>query len=353
MTGLGAISSGYGAWMDAVAGAAVAAAGRLAFPRRVQVVEDASGGLVVRKGKDPAPVAVLKLEGGTVVGPVPEPVARLVRGSRIGLLLQPQRFLFPPLDLPRRAAEFLGGVVRSQIDRLTPWPAEDAVFGFGQPTGLDADRISVTVAATARDQVTPFVHALSALGAASIAVSVTAPDNAPIALLLDQTSRPALPVGRVRRVLSAILVVAALAAAGAVGTAALLSVQLADKKEELARRITERRIALRAGSAGGAAPTALARLEQRKHATPSSVIALEILSQILPDHTYVTELRVEGDKVRLSGLTRDAPALIRLMEQSPHFTRATFFAPTTRSQSDPGERFHIEAQMQPVFSQRS
>ena len=40
---------------------------------------------------------------------------------------------------------------------------------------------------------------------------------------------------------------------------------------------------------------------------PSSVIVLEVLSQILPDHTYVTELRIEGDKLRVIGVTRDAP----------------------------------------------
>jgi len=83
------------------------------------------------------------------------------------------------------------------------------------------------------------------------------------------------------------------------------------------------------------------------------VIVLEMLSQILPDHTYVTELRIEGNKLRLTGITRDAPSLIGLIEQSPRFTRATFFAPTTRSPSDSGERFHIEAQIQPLVSPRT
>ena len=48
-------------------------------------------------------------------------------------------------------------------------------------------------------------------------------------------------------------------------------------------------------------------------------------------------------------MVRDAPALIKLIEQSQHFTRATFFAPTTRSPTDSGERFHIEAHIEPVF----
>jgi len=80
------------------------------------------------------------------------------------------------------------------------------------------------------------------------------------------------------------------------------------------------------------------------------VIVLEALSQILPDHTFITELRIEGDKLQIVGVTRDAPALIGLIEQSPHFTHATFYAPTTRTPGDPGERFHIEAQIKPIFT---
>ena len=79
----------------------------------------------------------------------------------------------------------------------------------------------------------------------------------------------------------------------------------------------------------------------------ASVLVLDALSQILPDNTYVTELHLAGNKLQIVGITRDAPSLIPLIEQSPHFTRATFYAPTTRSPSDPGERFHIEMKVEP------
>ena len=97
------------------------------------------------------------------------------------------------------------------------------------------------------------------------------------------------------------------------------------------------------------ANSALAKLARRKNQTPADVIVLEALSNVLPDNTYVTELRIEGDKVQVVGITNDAPSLIRLIEQSPHFSRATFFAPTTRAPSDPGDRYHIEARIKPVL----
>jgi general secretion pathway protein L len=102
-----------------------------------------------------------------------------------------------------------------------------------------------------------------------------------------------------------------------------------------------------------AATAAQRVLERRKQEGPLAVLVVEALSQILPDHTYVTEMRIEGDKLRVVGLTKDAPSLIGLLEQSSQFTRATFFAPTTRSPNESGERFHIEAHIEPVSAPRS
>jgi general secretion pathway protein L len=358
MTGLDGVVGGFGRWIDAVAMTMAGTADRLTFSRKVALVEEEGGTFELRPVKQRsgnAPAERLQITNGRVTGPVSEKLAAMLRGSRAELRLRPTRFLFRPLELPRRASEFLGGVVRSQIDRLTPWSAGDAVFGFSQPVDVASDRIVVTVAATARAQVEPYVQALADAGVDSITVTTTgegdSEGNAPITVL-EQRTRSILDVTRVRRVLVAVLLLTGLAATASLTSAAIIGHNLAAKQDEFARRIAERRVALRVGGAEPAL-SPIGKLELRKHESPASVIVIEALSQILPDHTYVTELRIEGDKLRLTGITRDAPSLIRLIEQSSQFTRATFFAPTTRAPSDPGDRFHTEAQIGPVPAPRT
>jgi general secretion pathway protein L len=349
-------------WIDCVATAIVALRGWFVKSRPVELIEESGGEFSLRSdGKDAAgrehpQAARIRIVDGKLVGALPGAVAAKLKACRAELVLQPARFMFRPLELPRRAGEFLDGIVRSQVDRLTPWSPAEAAFGWSPPTDAGNDRISVTVAATARALITPLVEAVAALGADSIVVSTYAqpqsPGGAVVAIkVLEHTVRGALELRRVRRALVAGLIGAGLIAGAAVAAQIVVGDDLEARQLDIGRRIADRRTTLRAGDA--TRDSALAALERRKHETPASVIVLEALSQILPDHTYVTELRITGDKMQVVGVTRDAPSLIRLIEQSSQFARATFFAPTTRSPTEPGEHFHIEARIEPVFAPRT
>src|SRR5262245_46417720 len=352
MTALRLIFDGFFRWIDSVAATVLGLLGRFASRRTVQFVEEERGTFVLKGG--PASARLLpdpvRIADGQVAETLPEKVAALLRGSRAELVLRADRFLFRPLPLPKRAGEFLDGIVRSQIDRLTPWSANEAVFGWAKPEEEGGDRMVVTVAATARAFVMPYVQALARLGIKSIGVStlLPGPDAVPVKVL-DQQGHSALDPQQVRTALLATILVAALGAAAAVAAGSVIGKSLQQQQDALARQIASRRAAALGGREGSldAATAALRGRERRKDDSAAAVTLPEQLSQTLPDHTYVTELRIEGDKLRLVGITRDAPSLIGLIEQTRQFTRATFFAPTTRSPNESGERFHIEAHIEP------
>ena len=373
MTILGTITNGFSRWIDAVVTSIDGLAERYRSRRLIRLVENDDGTFTfqtadstsktIERSTTRKPWSSRKYAGrqrmlaplgsrivdGTLTESLPVDWMAALRGSRVEVILHPRRFLLRPLELPRQAVDFLDGIVRSQIDRLTPWNASEAVFGWTRP--VDAgDRIKLSVVATARSIVSPYVSSLSGLGTNAVTVSTTVPppDTASVAVL-TQRAQNAAGVSRLRRILASVILAGGVAAFASVTLGAMALDALDSELADVSHKIAARRVAMRLGD-GSSTNSAQRALAQRKQATPSSVLVLEALSKILPDHTYVIELHIEGDKLQLVGITRDAPSLIELIEQSAQFTRATFFAPTTQAPGDPGERFHIEARIKPEFA---
>jgi general secretion pathway protein L len=346
----------FGEWITAVDRAIDSIAGRFMQQRKILFVEgDGSNftakAAAVKKGAA-LPEVSFDLSNGRPVPALPPDWETALRGSRVEVLLNPGHVLFRPLDFPKRAVEFLDGMIRTQIDRLTPWTANEAVFGWSPPADIPNERIGLILAATSKSKIQPLVQLAGNFGAASVTAFAEpqSGEGAPAKLKVFETSLQSV-IGRrldVPRILRITLLCTGLAAAASLLLGSYIGNSLDAELQQLLHRIAERRASLRLNQAAGGG-SALSLLAKRKQTTPSSVMVLEAISRVLPDSTYVTELRIEGDKVQVVGISQDAPSLIRLMEQSPQFSRATFFAPTTRAQRDPGERFHIEVHITPYF----
>jgi general secretion pathway protein L len=354
----------FALWMDCVAHTAIATGDRLRTYRKVQLIEDDNGTFAFRlvtdgdagkrrSGRSSQKTVTLPPHHARIVNgkrdqPLPDEWAAALRGSRIELMLRANHFLFRPLELPKRAVDFLDGIVRAQIDRLTPWNAAGAVFSWSPPSDSGGDRIRVIVVATALTIVGPYMAALADLGGASVSVVTAVPDAsaAPIVVFTQNAGGEA-TIERIRRVLATVFLATGMAAVASYGICAVAGDHFDAAQQTFSRKIVALRATMNIDASDN---STLHNLARRKQMSTSSVIVLEALSQILPDHTYVTELRIDGDRMQIVGLTADAPSLIRLIELSPHFTRATFFAPTTQGPGDPGERFHIEARIKPDFT---
>jgi general secretion pathway protein L len=350
----------FSEWIATIAEAIDAAAGRYVQPRLIQLSEDKDNIFTARvlpaRHETAIPEVSFRLIDGWPDPSLSESWKNALHGSRVEVLLRSDQVMFRSLDFPRQAGDFIDGMIRAQIDRLTPWTATDAVFGWSPPANVANERIEFTLAATSKHGIQPFVQLANKVGAISVAVfaDIPASEDAPAKVKLFDASLRS-KVGwkvDVPRLLKITLLSSGLAAAASVLIAAYVGNSLEFEQQQLQRAISERRASLRLNT-DAADGSGFGLLTKRKQTTPSSVMALEAITRVLPDNTHVTELRIEGDKIQVVGVTQDAPSLIRLMEQSPQFSRATFFAPTTRAQNDPGERFHIEAHLTPYFGSGS
>ena len=307
---------------------------RLRPRRRILFIEQADGTLQ-------GPTGVGRLEGGRLAFASAAPS---LQGAEVEFRLSPQRFVFRELELPARAAEFLEGVVRAQIDRLTPWRAGEAAFGWSAPKPGGADRILVTVVATKQETIAP----LMGVGAEAVVVTTARDESeAPIAVV-TQRAHASSRQGRWRFALTAALALSLVCGVAALVAEVTLGAALTDEAGNLSASLDQRRAALLRRQHANEDPVAQA-LNARKRANPSAVVVLEALSRAIPDDAYLTQMRLKGDKVEIAGLAADAAVLVKHIEQSPHFSRATFTAPTTRS-GEERESFRIEAHVAPLFT---
>jgi general secretion pathway protein L len=341
------------AWIDDVAAGLARLGAMLRRSRRIELVEQADGSFLVVDTSKPAAERAdapsLRVDESGFADPISPQTLSLLARTSVEVMLAPSRFIFRSLELPGAASQFLDGVVRSQIDRLTPWTANEAAFGWSEPTDAANGQIAITVAATARSLVAPIARAVMGARADHVRMSTSIGEGSAqmIPVFAQDTGGESGGQGLRRRVVAG-LALSGLAFAVSLGAWLIVGGGEDARMADLQSQIAERRAQLM-NRRGPAAEEALKALEARKWATPSAVMTLESLSQTLPDDAHLTEMRIEGGKVQIAGSAKDASALIRLIEQSRRFTKATFFAPTVRTQNG-AESFHIEAHIEPSFA---
>src|SRR5271165_6988870 len=256
----------FGVWIAAVTAAIHAIMTRIVPQRRIELVEDDAGRFtarVISARKGPAlPPFAFELAQGRPQPALTEDWQAALRGSRIDIVMRPDHVLFRAIDFPKQAADFLDGMVRAQIDSLTPWVASEALFGMTAPVPIANERIALTLAATSRQKIQPLLALAADCGAASITGVVEAPEAGPAAApikLFERTLSGAAGGARdVPRLLRMTLLGAGLAAAASLLISAYLGGEYGAEQQELQQKISQRRAALRIRS-DGTAETLLAK----------------------------------------------------------------------------------------------
>jgi general secretion pathway protein L len=96
----------------------------------------------------------------------------------------------------------------------------------------------------------------------------------------------------------------------------------------------------------------MSELDQIRSAEISKVEVLQELTKLLPETTWIWNLKYNGKEIELSGFADSASDLIPLLDKSPLFEKVEFMAPVTKEMQMRGdgnkekERFKIKARIE-------
>ncbi|MFL5037167.1 MAG: PilN domain-containing protein [Microvirga sp.] len=318
--------------------------------RRVLVVARDGDGFVFRRDA----AAGNEVLGSAPAGAkAPEAVLEAARDGAVVLELPRDKVLHERLGVPRQAREFVPGIVRNQIERLSPWKADQAVYGFAvEESRDDGAALDVSVSITSRAVVDAARDEVAAAGlSVDRVVAPASPDAAGGAVVLWSRveDAPGESLKRARWAIAAGVAACVAASAALTAWATASGAAMRAESEELSARIKslQRQVQGARSAVSRAALNPLEKAWSVKASAPAAIVTLEAVSRFLPDSAYLNELTIEGPTLRMIGLAADAPSLIAPLEASGHLAEVRFFAPTTRSADENLFRFHIEARVQP------
>src|SRR5215468_4090770 len=97
--------------------------------------------------------------------PVPAKVTRAARGGFVVFQLPDDMVVVRRISVPAQAREFLPGIIRNQIERLSPWHADQVVYGFAADVDEeDAATLDVRVLIALRADIDRARDELAAIG---------------------------------------------------------------------------------------------------------------------------------------------------------------------------------------------
>jgi general secretion pathway protein L len=273
------------------------------------------------------------------------------KGGSIGLRLPFSQCFERRVELPKAAPGDLRRMLDFDLERATPFRLGD-VYTARMPTGEAGakGRQRLRQLVVKREAVDPLIADVKAAGLVPAFVDCwqTTPASGLPVNFLEADARPRSGLGRhitAPRALAALVLLLA-------GLAGMLSLSRHEAALEQIRAETAK---LRTRAAGvrdtmeksAAAVADLARLQRMKLGQVPAVEVLEELSRLLPDTVWLTDLRIEGDVIDVTGLAKSGAALPPLFVGSALFSDAALTAPVTLDQREDKERFSLRIRIRP------
>ncbi|MGC2459124.1 MAG: PilN domain-containing protein [Gallionellaceae bacterium] len=273
-------------------------------------------------------------------------------GENVALLLTDTQFLVKRIELPSAALENLRQVLSFEMDRHTPFKAEQVYFGFRTlHQDNSRNRITVNLIIAPRPSVDDHVELLTRWGIPVQAVyAAGGPENGDDgAINLLPNSYRAIEssgLGKLNLGLTLLTLVLAMIA---------LFIPVWQK-----RQASIELIPLVESAKQQATATETIRHEQEKLAAeynfmldkkekiPPVIVVLDELSGLLPDDTWVQQFSLKGKELQIQGETGSSSKLIALLESSRIFHNSSFRSPLTKGVTPNSERYQLVTEVKPL-----
>ncbi len=252
------------------------------------------------------------------------------------------------ITLPAAAMENLGQVIKFEMDRLTPFTADQVYYDYHfEQRSAEDELIPVSVALVPRNKLQFW---LSLLADASIRLDkICAEELWPGANLLPLKARPVVSMKRAAlKALPAMVVVVLLLAAMALPLWQKRNVAIAMQKREVplkkqANQVVRIRDQLQAER----------ERQQQLYSSwtryPPAVDVLTVLNDLLPDDTSLQQMDIKQSQLIIRGTSSQASSLIGLLESATGFSEVKFMSSVVQQRGK--EQFHLSANIVMPFMQ--
>ncbi len=252
------------------------------------------------------------------------------------------------MELPAAAADNLAEVVTFEMDRYTPFRADQVYFACSPAGGgVNGQPLPVDVTVVPRPTVEAALQAAARLGVQPDQVDVAAasPAGRPSGNLRIEDTEPETPTVRHAGVPALAMLAAGLAIAAIAIPIVSMQYKAAGLRDSFAvvRRRAEAIAAVKKEIL--ALRTEQDFLLHRKQQTITVSRLLTDVTRILPDNTWLTDFTIAGDKLQLGGYALSASSLVSLLEHSHSFQHTSFLSPVTQDPLVGKERFSISTQV--------
>jgi general secretion pathway protein L len=296
--------------------------------------------LSLRRRRRETPIGSFRLDqagGRAAKGAIRQRVRRVVLRPALAAMLERR------VRLPLAAEYDVPRVVRYEMDRLTPFTAEQVFWSASiERRDRAAQRLELSLLLLPKSSVEPIIAALQGIGLGISGIETVARDGS--ARYIDLIP----PSAHSRGIL--------MVACGAVAVLALAALAIPFVNQTQARNAIESRIAalqpqiaqaetLRRRIAAGSAGNDVIAAEHARAGDALQVLAT--VTDLLPDDTVLADLSLRQGKLSISGRSRAAPQLIPAMASDPILHNPSFAAPVTRTPDGKADNFVIRAELNP------